>query len=151
EDLLEPAGQIDATTGVVRPWKVLELTAARIEPGRGHVRAYTGHAGIDGAGNTVVTRQRRVNAPGRRAQVHGARIPSVARDALHRRRHAARAHRVEQRSAIPARAAVVAPLVVVIALVVVALIVALAVAMTLIVRHADRHLPRADTTEGVGR
>src|SRR5262249_57848943 len=78
EDLLEPAGQIDATTGVVRPWKVLELTAARIEPGRGHVRAYTSDAGIDGAGNTVVAGQRRVNAPGRRAQVHGARIPVVA-------------------------------------------------------------------------
>src|SRR5262249_7162495 len=96
-----------------------------------------------------------MNAPGRRAQVHGARIPIVARDALHRRRHAARAHRVEQRSAIPARAAVVvaavvAPLVVVIALVVVALI-ALAVTMTLIVRHTDRHLARADATEGVGR
>src|SRR5262249_1183574 len=94
-----------------------------------------------------------MNAPGRRAQVHGARIPVVARAALHRRGHAARAHRVEQRSAIPAGGAVVVAtvtLVVVIALVVVALIVSLAVAMTLIVRYAERHLARADTTEGVG-
>src|SRR5262249_9368521 len=91
-----------------------------------------------------------MNAPGRRAQVHGARIPVVARDALHRRWHAARAHRVEQRSAIAARAAVVVAtmtLVIIIALVVVALI----VAVTLIVRHADRHLPPAHPTEGGGR
>src|SRR5262249_62401359 len=57
EDLLEPAGQIDANTGVVWPREVLELTAERIEPARGHVRAYTSHAGVDGAGNTVVARQ----------------------------------------------------------------------------------------------
>src|SRR5262249_8765529 len=107
------------------------------------------HAGVDGAGNTVVARQHRVNAPGGRAQVHGACIPVVARGALHRRRHAASAHRVEQRSAIPAGDAVIVAtvtLVVVIALVVVALI----VAVTLIVRHAERDLPRADTTERVG-